>query len=94
MANKSFTASERRGILIIAILALIITGAGLLLHNGGKEEIRDSIEIQEMVNSIDTTNYQKKNLEKSKKKRKKSSKGNKDKSKKTYRRRSPVDETV
>lgn len=96
------TSSERKGILIIAGIALAITGLGLVFsfigsnigHEDNKPEIttvinQDSVSSDE--NEMDDRQKNKKN-----KSDKKSSSGTKksSKPKKTYRTRNPLDEDV
>ena len=98
MSRSSFTASERRGVIVIAIISLLLVGAGVLvaLLKGAKNEGNDYpivVEHSEMVDSIaveKNSQEQKKRSGKSKNKRKTESLKNK----KTYRKRSPHDESV
>lgn len=106
MSHSSYTASERRGILAIAIISLLLVGAGVGLSFLGnqayaEEETPMVIEHPEMIDSTAVLNTKKlksetkkspKNTKQTSTKTKKSS--SKTKSKKTYRRRSPLDEPV
>lgn len=94
MSRSSYTASERRGVLIIAILALLIIGAGLGLshcnrHNSGSNDIYVVEEHPEMIDSVTVQ----KNA-KNKTRKKTTTKSKKTKKIKSYRRRSPLDEPV
>ena len=97
MSRNSYTASERRGIVAIAVIALLIIGCGwgISMCSGGigaENEIPVVMEHPDMIDSAAV----KKNLEKKTKKteRKKTKSSNKSKPKKTYRQRSPLDEPV
>lgn len=98
MSRSSYTASERRGIIAIAIIALIFIGVGIWISIKGTREVKRMEEpvIVEMPEVIDSVNLEKKKEVKSKKKSDKAKTvGNKKKdAKKTYRRRSPLDEPV
>ena len=100
MSHKAYTASERRGVFAIAVLALLLVGAGLIFSHceGMKSASATSvdnaaeIEVSAVPDSLlDTEATTKKN----KKKQKNSgSKTKKEKSTKSYRQRSPLDEPV
>lgn len=97
MSHSKYTASERRGILAIAIIALLLVGGGLLvtLINRNKEltrEIPAVVEMSEMIDSVALKQQEEKTVKK-KARSKKSGKSN-SKNKKVYRRRSPLDEPV
>lgn len=98
MSKHPYTASERRGIIAIAVMSLLIIGAGLglsLCNRNSYSGFSDSevIEDTSMIDSVaieksgNTSSHKKSN----KKVKKKSTPG---KNKKTYRRRSPLDEPV
>ena len=99
MSRSSYTASERRGIIVIAILALLFIGSGVTLSLCGrprelKKEIPVVIEHPEMVDSL-AMSVREETAGKKKKERKKSGiNSSVSKEKKTYRRRSPLDEPV
>ena len=95
MSHSSYTASERRGILAVALIALLILIGGSVLSLCGRQTSIESgqvIELPELVDSINMQSKQNKS-EKSKKTKSDSSK-KKNNQKKTYRRRSPLDEPV
>lgn len=99
MSRSSFTASERRGVLAIALVALAIIGAGLGIsfckRSQGNTNIYPIVtEHRELVDS--TTIIMEKGKEKVKKPKEIKSKknNNSNKGKKYYRRRSPLDEPV
>ncbi|MCH5230560.1 MAG: hypothetical protein J1F43_02045 [Muribaculaceae bacterium] len=101
MSRNSYTASERRGIVAIAIVALLIIALGLITSWCGRSEkqVQEIPEIVEHTEMIDTAalRFQKEKAEtKSQNKKFKGRKTStsKEKSKKTYRRRSPLDEPV
>ena len=97
MSLNSFTSSERRGILAIALVALLCIGGGVLISLSERQNrisapqniVEDLPELTDSLSSIE------KNQNKTKKKAKtKKSNNKKSKEKKTYRRRSPLDEPV
>lgn len=99
MSHSSYTASERRGIIIIAIISLLLVGAGLGVSFCNRNVVpADKYPIiethPEMVDSVTVLNE--KDQLKTDKKTKKNKAGNSTKKKdvKTYRRRSPLDEPV
>ena len=99
MSNKSYTASERRGVIAIAFLALLITALGLGLSLCGRRSQNQAPEVSEMTEIVDSAsiiNGREKNSKKAKivKGRGKSHKSKKSKNPKTYRRRSPLDEPI
>ncbi|MCH5225707.1 MAG: hypothetical protein J1D77_06880 [Muribaculaceae bacterium] len=107
MSHSSYTASERRGIIIIGLIALLIIGWGVGVSfcsrgNGvesppypeveERSDLVDSIYMKEKEVSTSSKNNNKEKRESKSSKSKKSSKPTK--SKKTYRKRSPLDEPV
>ena len=97
MSHSSYTASERRGILAIAIIALLIIGlgAGMTVCNrntADAENIPVVVDHPEMIDTIAV----KANREKKKKDntKKKTSNSSSKKTNKEFRRRSPLDEPV
>lgn len=91
MSRSSYTASERRGVLAIALIALLIIGcgAGFSLFSGDAEDEKEIPMVTanpEMVDSVAVKTKQKKGRSKKKKSR--------SKRKKEYRQRSPLDEPV
>ena len=100
MSRSSYTASERRGIIVIGIIILIIIAAGVGfafydIGNQANQEIPEVVEHPEMVDSARLYQQQVDKSSKSKKEKKSSSKkSSKKKDKKTIRKRSPLDEPV
>ena len=94
--RNGFTASERRGIITIAIFALLLIGGGVTLSLCGRNEVIEEqipvvTEHPEMIDSVAFENSHSKTTKK--KKASKEKKNNK-KTKENYRRRSPLDEPV
>lgn len=104
MSRNSFTSSERRGVIAIALIALAIVGAGIGISFCERLPSTDDYPIvneqNEMADStaIINSDYQKNSGSKSGNKSKKGKDGKKKsgskKEKKTYRQRSPLDEPV
>ena len=95
MSYKSYSASERRGILVIAIIALLITGFGIWLSFRNNGLRNDDPEVREMKEWIDTIHYESsKSSVRQNTKSKKEPKIKKSKQQKEYRKRSPLDEPV
>lgn len=94
------TASERRGILAVAFIALLITASGLLLSLRGPSEMPDKEEVEiwianDTVKQTDNaTGINSKSGKSKGKKSGKTKKGSKKKGKKTYGTRNPLDEEV
>ena len=95
MSHSSYTASERRGILVIALVALLIIGSGVVLALCGrpKERVEEIPVVVEHPEFIDTVTGYNSNVKVSKKKSKSTSKKLK-KDQKIYRKRNPREETV
>ena len=95
MNRSSYTASERRGVLAIAIAALLIIVFGLLFSwcSGKVDAQKESLEVVEYPEIVDSLSVKDKEKSKTKSKKKTKSSG-KSKTKKTYRQRSPLDEPV
>ncbi len=98
MAKNPITASERRGIIAVAALALLITGAGLWLSRCGRQETTVTPEeVQILLDGSSSGNgYKGDSLsikDKSKKEGKRGRNGKK-KGNKSYRDRSHLDEHV
>ena len=104
MSRNSYTASERRGVLAIALVVLLIIATGLgisLIGNGTSEEIEAAPVVKEYPEMVDSIAVETKKEKSDKnKKGKQSNKKNKtksaakSKSKKETRKRSPLDEPV
>lgn len=97
MSRSNYTASERRGILAIALVSLLFIGVGIGVSFWGGNEDESYpepvvVNHPEMVDTVELRNQKAKSSIKDKAKSK-SSTGNK-KRPKTYRRRSPHDEPV
>ena len=92
MSYKKYSASERRGIMAIAIIALLITGVGVFL-SFRKMDNKGAGPETEILNELrDTVLQRNERIDyPNKKNKKESSKSN---SKKVYRQRSPLDEPV
>lgn len=103
--KNPLTAAERRGILIVAVIALLITGSGMIAGRCNRPDIEaleaerprvevimslDSLEAAEAADSTKTRKKRKKG-EKGKASKKKSKPA---KEKRTYRQRMPLDEPV
>ena len=93
MSRNSYTASERRGILAIAIIALILvgTGWGLSFCNRSARQDQAYPILEEHSAMVDSVRIEKEKKEKSSKKSKETSKK---KTRKSFRQRSPLDEPV
>lgn len=95
MSRSSYTASERRGVIAIAVIALILIAGGAFLSYKQAQaepavEVPEVVAHPEMIDSLVVKEKEKK----TKKSAKKKSSGSKKKTPKTYRRRNPIDETV
>ena len=98
MSHSSYTASERRGILAIALLALLLIGggAGFSLCTRETADAEELPTVVEHTELIDTTAVNAKSDKADRRSQDKKTKSKKLKSKKekVYRRRSPLDEPV
>lgn len=99
MSHSSYTASERRGVLAIALVALLLigVGAGVSMWNGSREteEMPAVVEHAEMIDSVAIKEEaENKSAGKKTETSVKKSKTGKTKTPKTYRRRNPLDEPV
>ena len=103
MSLRPYTASERRGIIAIAILSLLIIAGGVgfsLFKNTNSDTVPGINEMTELLDSVATENAvkdktgRKKDKKASSSKSGKKSNGKKKSTKKTYRERSPLDEPV
>lgn len=97
MSHSSFTASERRGILAIAFISLLLIAVGLFFSWCGRSRyVNDEpviIDHSEMIDSAYLQEAEKTSTRK-KSKIRKSGETNRKKTPKSYRRRSPLDEPV
>lgn len=108
MAKKSYSASERRGILVVAALALLITSSGFIISRCNQPDASEKLpqdKIQTIVSPDSTDNHKSashnKELTPADSTKKKGKKGKRKKSgsshskdRKTYRKRSPLDEPI
>lgn len=105
MAKNPITASERRGIIAVAALALLICGAGLWLARCGRPEttvtpeevevLLDGSSARESGLRGDSSSWSKeKGVQKKGRKKVAGAKKNKEKGSKIYKRRSHLDEHV
>lgn len=105
--KNSLSASERKGIIVIALVALLITGAGIffsLFRSNDQSEINPGAEAEIIVNSEgseinENRGKEQKNKNSNRKKKGKKKKGSKKgsgkkNSPKEAKRRSPLDEVV
>ena len=93
MSRSSYTASERRGVLAIGIIALIIIAAGIgyALYDSPAKEKKDVPVMIEHPEFIDSTRIE---IEKQEVPKKRGKKSSKKREKKPIRKRSPLDEPV
>lgn len=97
MSHSSYTASERRGVLAIALLSILIIAGGFLfshcnrgVSSGNNDPV--VIESKSFVDSVAIDRAKGKENSKNKKTRTGSSQSKK--TQKTFRKRSPLDEPV
>ncbi|MDE6754429.1 MAG: hypothetical protein K2J82_07440 [Muribaculaceae bacterium] len=108
MAKKSYSASERRGILVVAALALLITSSGFIISRCTQPDATEKLpqdKIQTIV-SLDSVRNQKSGIDNkelnptdstkknAKRGKRKKSGSRHSKDRKTYRKRSPLDEPI
>ena len=93
---KPLTSSERRGVIIVAIVALLVTGLGAVVSYWGRPSIPENLEEVENLSQVDTVfeKTNKKSKRESSAAKKKKKKKTSTKKRKTYSRRSPIDEEV
>lgn len=100
MARHPVSASERRGIIVVAALALLITGSGIitstcsLRNRHGHEPEITTLTLPSSSDSLQKNDSGKSSKTDSLKKKGKKKKGNSSRTPKTYRKRNPLDETV
>ena len=87
--RNPFTASERRGIIIVAIAALLVTGIGAVLSYMPPSTSLTDNELENVISNDSVTPTNSSNI-----KKKSSVKKRTKKEKKTFRKRSPLDEEV
>lgn len=93
--KNPLTASERRGVIAIAALALLITAGGFLFSISGSSDAQELPEpTVETIVDGDTVKPEKPGRKKKEKKARKYKKASKKKQKKNYGRRNPLDEPV
>ena len=93
---KPLTSSERRGVIIVALVALLVTGLGAMVSYWGRPSIPENLEEVENLSQVDTVfeKTNKKSKRESSATKKKKKKKTSTKKRKTYSRRSPIDEEV
>ena len=96
MSHSSYTASERRGIISIAVIALLIMGfgAGLSLCSNDAEAMEEEAVVVVHPEMIDSTAIFSTSSSKGATNKKRIKSPQKFKNKKIYKRRSPLDEHV
>lgn len=96
MSRSSYTAAERRGIILIALLSLAIIAAGLGFTWCGREEaeIEEKATVIQHPELIDTVAIKNKRETDAKRSSNKKNKSSKKKSTPPPRKRSPLDEPV
>lgn len=92
MARNPYSASERRGILAVGVVSLLIISLAMIFSLCRRDSKTDII-VKEYPELIDSSAFNATKNDPGKKKRIKSSK-TKSAKKKTYRKRSPLDEPV
>lgn len=96
MKKNPLTASERRGILIVAGIALLLTGGGWIVSRCQRPPIDVSPQEVTILMHGDSLSSDKDKMQKKRKRktRKDSVSSKKKKVKKTYRQRNPLEEPV
>lgn len=97
MSYKSYSASERRGILAIALVAMLITFGGIWLSFRNEKPSTSKPDIEVMSDMIDSAHLESSKSisdKKTEKKKRTDIKKSVNKKQKKYRRRSPLDEPV
>lgn len=97
MSRSCYTSSERRGILLIAFIVLLLIASGVVLSLCGRprEKVEEIPVVVEHPELIDSTAMIQKGKEKANKtSRKKTAGKTRVKEQKVYRQRSPLDEPV
>lgn len=97
MAKNSYTSSERKGILVIALVALLIIGSGVVLALCGRprERVEEIPVVVEYPEAVDSTYLKNENeTKKNTKSKTKNTTSSATKTQKIYRKRSPLDEPV
>lgn len=99
MSHSSYTASERRGVLAIALLSILIIAGGFLfshcnrgVSSGNNDPV--VIESKSFVDSVAIERAKGKENSKNKNKKTRTGSSQSKKTKKTFRKRSPLDEPV
>ena len=99
MSHSSYTASERRGVLAIALLSILIIAGGFLfshcnrgISSGNNDPV--VIESKSFVDSVEIERAKGKENSKNKNKKTRTGSSQSKKTQKTLRKRSPLDEPV
>ena len=101
MSRHSYSSTERRGVIAIALVALIIIALGIgFSYFRGESGQKEKPRITEMTEFLDTLNNDidkpeiSSNSAAEKTRKKTNSTSKKSKTKKTYRKRNPLDEPI